>query len=163
MPRPKTMKKNIQALHCYMTQIDPPRPDLEFFMTDVAAELGHLAVSAFDHELTGRDVSWDLRDLAAAGSRALLSEGASPEVITKALEAEWEHAQAKHPGRTLDCDGIPSFDRFAALAEEVGESFAALTYDNQASTGHGSSFFNEMIQVIGLALAWEVYVNRVAR
>ena len=68
--------------------------------------------------------------------------------------AEWERAAVKHPGMTLDCDGPTDENRFYALAEEVGEVCAALTYDNKAGTGHNADLISEVTQVGALALAW---------
>ena len=71
-----------------------------------------------------------------------------------AFVAEWERAAVKHPGMTLDCDGPTDELRFYALAEEVGEVAAALTYDNKAGTGHNADLISEVTQVGALALAW---------
>lgn len=71
-----------------------------------------------------------------------------------ALGAEYERAAAKHPGMTLDADGHTDETRFYALAEEVGEVAASLTYDNSNSTGHGADTIAEVTQVGALALAW---------
>ena len=68
--------------------------------------------------------------------------------------AEYERAAKKHPGMTLDCDGHTNESRFYALAEEVGEVAAALTYDNSKDTGHNANLISEVVQVGGLALAW---------
>lgn len=71
-----------------------------------------------------------------------------------AFVAEYERAAVKHPGMTLDADGHTDESRFYALAEEVGEVAAALTYDNKASTGHNADLIAEVTQVGALALAW---------
>ena len=71
-----------------------------------------------------------------------------------ALVAEYERAAVKHPGMTLDADGHTDETRFYALAEEVGEVAAALTYDNTSSTGHSADLISEVTQVGALALAW---------
>ena len=76
---------------------------------------------------------------------------ASPE---EEFLAEYERAAKKHPGMTLDCDGHTNESRFYALAEEVGEVCAALTYDNAKDTGHNADLISEVVQVGGLALAW---------
>ena len=73
-----------------------------------------------------------------------------------AFVAEWERAAVKHPGMTLDCDGPTDELRFYALAEEVGEVAASLTYDNAQGTGHGADTIAEVTQVGALALAWLV-------
>lgn len=72
----------------------------------------------------------------------------------EAFVAEWERAAVKHPGMTLDCDGPTDELRFYALAEEVGEVAASLTYDNAQGTGHGADAIAEVTQVGALALAW---------
>lgn len=71
-----------------------------------------------------------------------------------AFVAEWERAAVKHPGMTLDADGHADETRFYALAEEVGEVAASLTYDNAQGTGHGADTIAEVTQVGALALAW---------
>lgn len=68
--------------------------------------------------------------------------------------AEYERAASKHPGMTLDCDSHTEETRFYALAEEVGEVAASLTYDNTESTGHNANTIAEVTQVGALALAW---------
>lgn len=68
--------------------------------------------------------------------------------------AEYERAAKKHPGMTLDSDKHTNESRFYALAEEVGEVCAALTYDNSKDTGHNADLISEVVQVGGLALAW---------
>ena len=68
--------------------------------------------------------------------------------------AEYERAAVKHLGMTLDCDGPTDENRFYALAEEVGEVAASLTYDNANSTGHNADLISEVTQVGALALAW---------
>lgn len=71
-----------------------------------------------------------------------------------AFVAEWERAAIKHPGMTLDADGPTDENRFYALAEEVGEVAASLTYDNASGTGHNADTIAEVTQVGALALAW---------
>lgn len=68
--------------------------------------------------------------------------------------AEYERAAKKHPGMTLDSDQHTNESRFYAIAEEVGEVCAALTYDNAKDTGHNADLISEVVQVGGLALAW---------
>lgn len=72
----------------------------------------------------------------------------------EAFVAEYERAAAKHPGMTLDCDSHTDESRFYALAEEVGEVAASLTYDNAEGTGHNADTIAEATQVGALALAW---------
>lgn len=76
------------------------------------------------------------------------------ETPAAAFVAEYERAAVKHPGMTLDADGPTDENRFYALAEEVGEVAAALTYDNANATGHNSDLISEVTQVGALALAW---------
>lgn len=71
-----------------------------------------------------------------------------------ALVAEYGRSSVKHPGMTLDADGHTDETRFYALAEEVGEVAAALTYDNTDGTGHNADLISEVTQVGALALAW---------
>lgn len=72
--------------------------------------------------------------------------------------AEYKRAAVKHPGMTLDADGHTDESRFYALAEEVGEVAAALTYDNAQGTGHNANLVSEVTQVGGLALAWAAQI-----
>jgi len=78
------------------------------------------------------------------------------EARAPAFVAEGGGAAVKHPGMTLDCDGPTDENRFYALAEEVGEVAASLTYDNAQGTGHGADTVAEVTQVGALALAWLV-------
>lgn len=93
-----------------------------------------------------------LREIAADAASILFDYGV--EDPAAAFVAEWERAAAKHPGMTLDCDGHTDETRFYALAEEVGEVAAALTYDNAQDTGHNADTIAEVTQVGALALAW---------
>lgn len=92
-----------------------------------------------------------LKTIAASAARLLVSYDVEP---TAAFVAEWERAAVKHPGMTLDCDGPTDELRFYALAEEVGEVAASLTYDNAKGTGHNADTIAEVTQVGALALAW---------
>lgn len=85
---------------------------------------------------------------------ALLLHWLDVDDAADAFLTEYERAKEKHPGMTLDSDKHTNESRFYALAEEVGEVAAALTYDNTASTGHNSDLISEVTQVGGLALAW---------
>lgn len=89
-----------------------------------------------------------------AGQASALLARLGVEDPTAAFVAEWERAAVKHPGMTLDCDGPTDELRFYALAEEVGEVAASLTYDNAQGTGHGADTIAEVTQVGALALAW---------
>lgn len=98
------------------------------------------------------DIQFPLRSMAVGSAIMLESLG----MVDPAADfnAEYELAAIKHPGMTLDCDGPTDELRFYALAEEVGEVCAALTYDNKADTGHNSDLISEVTQVGGLAIAW---------
>lgn len=102
----------------------------------------------------------DRRRSLADALRAMVIDAASTlldlgvEDPAAAFVAEWERAAAKHPGMTLDADGHTDESRFYALAEEVGEVAASLTYDNAEKTGHGADTIAEVTQVGALALAW---------
>lgn len=98
------------------------------------------------------DIQFSLRSMATGAAIMLESLG----VVDPAADfnAEYALAAIKHPGMTLDCDGPTNENRFYALAEEVGEVCAALTYDNKATTGHNSDLISEVTQVGGLAIAW---------
>ena len=93
-----------------------------------------------------------LEDVAMDSMELLLALGEDD--FEAAFTAEYERAAKKHPGMTLDSDNHTDESRFFALAEEVGEVCAALTYDNKADTGHNSDPISEVTQVGGLALAW---------
>lgn len=97
-------------------------------------------------------ITVSLRFIAADAASILIDLGV--EDPAAAFVAEWERAAIKHPGMTLDCDGPTDENRFYALAEEVGEVAASLTYDNANSTGHGADTIAEVTQVGALALAW---------
>ena len=92
-----------------------------------------------------------LREIAADATSVLFDYDVEP---MTAFVAEWERAAVKHPGMTLDADGPTDELRFYALAEEVGEVAASLTYDNANSTGHNADTIAEVTQVGALALAW---------
>ena len=97
-------------------------------------------------------ITGSLRFIAADAASILI--GLDVEDPAAAFVAEYERAAIKHPGMTLDCDGPTDELRFYALAEEVGEVAASLTYDNANSTGHGADTIAEVTQVGALALAW---------
>lgn len=94
-----------------------------------------------------RDHLWHV----ARSAADLLPAGRN--VAQEAID-EYLRAAEKHPGMTLECDGHTDATRLFALVEEIGEVAAALTYDNDADTGHGSDLESEVIQVIALALTW---------
>ena len=97
-------------------------------------------------------IAGSLRFIAADAASVLIGLGV--EDPAAAFVAEWERAAVKHPGMTLDADGHTDESRFYALAEEVGEVAAALTYDNARGTGHNADLIAEVTQVGALALAW---------
>lgn len=93
-----------------------------------------------------------LEDVAMDSMELLLALGEAD--FEAAFTAEYERAAKKHPGMTLDSDRHTDESRFYALAEEVGEVCAALTYDNATQTGHNANIVSEVTQVGGLAIAW---------
>ena len=118
-----------------------------------AAIIGKNASGEAMPEINRRDaITVSLRFIAADAASILIDLGV--EDPAAAFVAEWERAAVKHPGMTLDCDGPTDENRFYALAEEVGEVAASLTYDNANSTGHGAETIAEVTQVGALALAW---------
>lgn len=122
--------------------------------TDAAFEVSQMAYYAallYDVRTVSnsRAREW-LWKLAAAAARLLPEDF---DVLGAAL-GEYIRSTRKHPGMTLECDGHTDATRLFALAEEIGEVAACLTYDNNAETGHGSDLESEVIQVIALALAW---------
>lgn len=98
------------------------------------------------------EVAYYLTDIAAGAAGILQQLGVSDPAV--AFVDEYARAAAKHPGMTLDSDSHTDESRFYALAEEVGEVCAALTYDNKAATGHKADLISEVTQVGGLAIAW---------
>lgn len=124
-------------------------------------QLGRISL-AIDHanddsyplgiEFLNDDVGFELSCMLENAALLLHYLGVS-DPVTEFL-AEYERAAKKHPGMTLDSDGHTNESRFYALAEEVGEVCAALTYDNAQDTGHNANLTSEVIQVGGLALAW---------
>ena len=108
--------------------------------------------AGMDEERVIADMVYCLTDI-AAGAVAILQQLGVEEPAASFI-AEYERATIKHPNMTLDCDGPTDELRFYALAEEMGEVCAALTYDNKASTGHNSDLISEVTQVGGLAIAW---------
>ena len=118
-----------------------------------AAIIGKNASGEAMPEIKRRDaITVSLRFIAADAASILIDLGVYDPAA--AFVAEWERAAVKHPGMTLDCDGHTDETRFYALAEEVGEVAASLTYDNAQGTGHGADTIAEVTQVGALALAW---------
>lgn len=118
-----------------------------------SAIIGKNANGEVTPEIKRRDaITGALREIAVDAASTLFDCGV--EDPAAAFVAEWERAAIKHPGMTLDCDGPTDELRFYALAEEVGEVAASLTYDNARGTGHGADTIAEVTQVGALALAW---------
>ena len=118
------------------------------------SDLSRIALRIDDGHGLREAMSHYLRTIAWWASALLTNLGV--EDPATAFVAEYERAAAKHPGMTLDCDGHTDESRFYALAEEVGEVAAALTYDNAQGTGHNVDLIAEVTQVGALALAWLV-------
>lgn len=121
-------------------------------IADCIIESGREGVDPEEAKWLLGDIQLLLRSMAVGSAIMLESLG----VVDPAADfnAEYQLAAVKHPGMTLDCDGPTNENRFYALAEEVGEVCAALTYDNKADTGHNSDLISEVTQVGGLAIAW---------
>lgn len=118
-----------------------------------AAIIGENAAGEAMPESSRRDaITGSLRFIAADAASILI--GLDVEDPAAAFVAEYERAAVKHPGMTLDADGHTDESRFYALAEEVGEVAASLTYDNALETGHKADLIAEVTQVGALALAW---------
>lgn len=118
-----------------------------------AAIIGENAAGEAMPESSRRDaITGSLRFIAADAASILI--GLDVEDPAAAFAAEYARATIKHPGMTLDADGHTDESRFYALAEEVGEVAASLTYDNGSRTGHGADTIAEVTQVGALALAW---------
>lgn len=120
------------------------------------ADLSNLALVVADSYKPAKEreivMAGFLRTIAWWSSALLVNMGVYDPA--SAFVAEWERAAVKHPGMTLDCDDPTDENRFYALAEEVGEVAASLTYDNAKGTGHGADTIAEVTQVGALALAW---------
>lgn len=116
--------------------------------------MSHLEDASYPapQEWFAEDIEFELERVAEDAIISLHTLGV--EDPASALGAEYERATAKHPGMTLDADGHTDETRFYALAEEVGEVAASLTYDNTDSTGHNADTVAEVTQVGALALAW---------
>ena len=118
-----------------------------------SAIIGKNANGEVTPEIKRRDaITGALREIAADAASILFDYGV--EDPAAAFVAEYERAAVKHPGMTLDADGPTDELRFYALAEEVGEVAASLTYDNAKGTGHNADTIAEVTQVGALALAW---------
>ena len=134
------------------SQLALPISVLAFWHTD----LSNLALLVADSHKPAKErevmTAGFLRTIAWWSSALLMNMGVYD--TAAAFVAEWERAAVKHPGMTLDCDGPTDELRFYALAEEVGEVAASLTYDNAQGTGHNADTIAEVTQVGALALAW---------
>ena len=98
------------------------------------------------------EIAYCLMDI-AAGAVTILQQLGVTDPVGEFL-AEYERATKKHPGMTLDSDKHTDESRYYALAEEVGEVCATLTYDNKNDTGHNADLISEVTQDGGLAIAW---------
>lgn len=107
---------------------------------------------AEDRVLLAEDLSFELSRMVE--DAALLLHFLDVKDPVGEFLAEYERAAVKHPGMTLDSDNHTDESRYYALAEEVGEVCAALTYDNARATGHNADLISEVTQVGALALAW---------
>lgn len=137
--------EGFKKFHGWTIPPENPSPGREVvWMLHYAALLADFPIVS--HE-TVREWLWKI---ARVASNLLPEETA---VLTLARE-EYIRAAKKHPGMTLECDGHTDATRLLALAEEIGEVAACLTYDNEVETGHGSDLESEVIRVIALALAW---------
>jgi hypothetical protein len=116
------------------------------------ADLSRIALRIDDGRGLRAATSHYLRTIAWWASALLTNLGVQDPAAL--FVAEYERAAIKHPGMTLDADGPTDENRFYALAEEVGEVAASLTYDNAQGTGHGADTIAEVTQVGALALAW---------
>jgi hypothetical protein len=114
--------------------------------------LGRLARNMGDGQGRLRARRVELYYIAQAAEGMLFELGV--ENPLELFKAEFEAAKRKHPGHTFDLTEVPDLDKYWALAEEVGEVAAALTYDNTNDTGHQADLIKEITQVGGLALAW---------
>ena len=123
--------------------------------------LSHIAYAAVDlkndpddvrDETCYTDIEFWLEDLAR--SAVIFLKKITHSSPTRLFVEEYERAAKKHPGMTLDSDKHTYESCFYAIAEEVGEVAAALTYDNTAGTGHNAELVSEVTQVGGLAIAW---------
>ena len=150
------MTKNIvpDFIRGITTQGDKPFDTLRYWHRSLTL----IATSMHDREVTHRVLGLEpgdgahLRWIARDAAKLLIRLGVDDPAL--AFQAEYERAAVKHPGMTLDCDGHTDETRFYALAEEVGEVAAALTYDNANATGHNADLIAEVTQVGALALAW---------
>lgn len=135
--------------------------DVLYIVGRMNRALSHIAYAAVDlnsepngvlEETCTADIEFWLEDLGRSASIFLKKiTYSSP---TRLFVEEYARAAKKHPGMTLDSDKHTDESRFYALAEEVGEVAAALTYDNVQGTGHNAELVSEVTQVGGLAIAW---------
>ena len=126
----------------------------------------HLRLALVGSAIIGKNANGEVmpdikrRDVITGALREIAADAASTlfdydvEDPAAVFAAEYERAAVKHPGMTLDADGHTDESRFYALAEEVGEVAASLTYDNAQGTGHNADLISEVTQVGALALAW---------
>lgn len=155
----RSIKDTVANLEKYINRSPQNALELTIDMFDETASLGRSVEYArrarlqrsyaTPHYMSLRD---HLEFIAMDAMESLLHYGV--ENFEDAFIAEYERAAVKHPGMTLDADAHTDETRFYALAEEVGEVAASLTYDNTNSTGHNADTIAEVTQVGALALAW---------
>lgn len=121
-------------------------------IADCIIEAGQEGIDPEESKWILGDIKFILGNIAVGAAIMLESLGVADPAAD--FNAEYALAATKHPGMTLDSDKHTNESRFYALAEEVGEVCAALTYDNKADTGHNSDLISEVTQVGGLAIAW---------
>ena len=121
-------------------------------IADCIIESGQEGIDPEESKWILGDIQFILRSVATGAAIMLDALGVADPAAD--FNAEYALAATKHPGMTLDSDKHTDESRFYALAEEVGEVCAALTYDNKAATGHNSDLISEVTQVGALAIAW---------
>lgn len=155
----RRIKDTVADLEKYINRSPQNALELTIDMFDETTSIGRAVEYARRARLQRFDVSpqymtlrSDLQFIVMDAMEFLLHYGV--ENFEDAFIAEYERAAVKHPGMTLDADAHTDETRFYALAEEVGEVAASLTYDNTDSTGHNADTIAEVTQVGALALAW---------
>jgi hypothetical protein len=121
-------------------------------IADCIIESGREGIDPEESKWILGDIQFILRSVATGAAIMLDALGVADPAAD--FNAEYALAATKHPGMTLDSDKHTDESRFYALAEEVGEVCAALTYDNKSETGHNVDLISEVTQVGGLAIAW---------
>ena len=127
--------------------INPEERDIFFQMSAASMAFGDAIACLYRREYPAYPAKITA---SAATVLSYLNDSTPLDTIQEDLLLEYAHAAKKHPGMTLDTGGHDDASAIFAIGEELGEMFAALTYDNAKSTGHGSDFYREAIQYIGL-------------